>query len=119
MLILSNKAAYVTLFQTEKGRVIQDDHAHQFILEFGGKKSFFKVQEFLQFKKSIDNLNLQDLFLGEGPGVDIQIIHHTGSEHLFVFTLCELIGIKELLSGAATMIELNRILNDRLLSIVF
>lgn len=106
------------LYRTDKGAILQDDGTRQFILEFQGRSTRFKVAEFLQFKKNIDDLDLKDLFLSEGKGIDIQIIHQKGSGHLFVFTLCELVNIKELLQGAMAMIELNRIINDRLQAVV-
>lgn len=111
------KSDHSILFKTDKGAVIQDDHAHQFVLIFNGRQARFKVQEFLQFKRSMDAINLEDLFLGEGPGIDVQIIHHQGSDQLFVFTLCEIIAVKELVQGAMAMLQLNRILNDRLPSL--
>lgn len=102
------------LFRTDKGAVFQDDQSHKFILEFKGKQAQFKVSEFLQFKRSIDKINLQDLFLKDVTQVDIEIIHHFSSGHLFVFTLCELIAIRELLHGTMTMLELQRIISEKL-----
>lgn len=101
------------LFRTAKGAVYQDDSNNSFTLEFMGKKGVFKVHEFLHFKKSIDKINLDDLFLND-LDQDLQIIHHKNSDQLFVITLCDLVALKELLSGAKVMLELNSIISSRL-----
>ena len=102
------------LFRTSKGVIYQHDITSSFTMEFLGKTAVFKVQEFLHFKKSIDKINLTDLLLGDCP--DLQIIHHKFSNHLFVVTLCDLVAMKELLAGAKVMLELNSILNNRLVT---
>jgi hypothetical protein len=101
------------LFRTKKGVVYQDDQNSCFTLDFMGRKAVFKVYEFLHFKRSIDNINLTDLFLND-VGQDLQIIHHKISDQLFLITLCDLVALKELLSGAKVMLELNSIICSRL-----
>ena len=100
------------LFRTSKGVVFQDDKRGRFMLEFLGRTTNFKVQEFLHFKKSVDQINLEDLILNDLP--DLQIIHHRNTDQLFVVTLCDLVSLKELLNGAKVMIELNSIVSTRL-----
>jgi len=117
--VLNTSSQQSILYQTKKGTVIQDDGTCQFILEFQGRKTLFKVSEFLQFKKTLDEINLADLFLGEGTGIDVQIIHYRGSDHFFVLTLCELVALKDLMHGAMTMIALNRMVHDRLQAVIF
>ena len=109
-----SKLSNSCVFRTEKGAIIQDDHRRQYILEFQGKRTVFKVSDFLQFKKQLDQIDLAQLFLEDGKGMDVQILHQKGSDQIFVFTLCELVAIKELFHGAKTMLELNRILQERL-----
>ena len=101
------------LFRTEKGVVYQDDQTNSFTLDFMGRKAVFRVCEFLHFKRSIDNINLADLFLNDVDS-DLQIIHHRNSDQLFLITLCDLVALKELLSGAKVMLELNSIICSRL-----
>ena len=111
---ISGPVLYSELFRTSRGVVYQDDKNGLFILEFMNKTARFKVQEFLHFKKAIDLLDLDDLFINEKQ--DLQIIHHKNSDHLFVVTLCDLVTLKELLNGAKVMLELNSILSTRLAS---
>jgi hypothetical protein len=106
------------LYRTVRGVVYQDDVNNCFTLEFMGRKTVFKVYEFLHFKKSIDNINLADLFLND-QDQDLQIIHHKNSDQLFVITLCDLVALKELLSGAKVMLELNSIICSRLSTCAF
>jgi hypothetical protein len=101
------------LFRTDKGVVYQDDINSRFTLEFMGRKVSFKVHQFLHFKRSIDSINLEDLFLND-IHADLQIIHHRNTDQLLVVTLCELVALKELLSGAKVMLELNSIICSRL-----
>ena len=100
------------LFRTPKGVIFQNDRRGEFMLEFLGRTTNFKVQEFLHFKKSVDKINLEDLILNDLP--DLQIIHHRNTDQLFVVTLCDLVSLKELLNGAKVMLELNSIVNSRL-----
>ncbi|GJM30388.1 MAG: hypothetical protein DHS20C17_30230 [Cyclobacteriaceae bacterium] len=103
----------VELFRTPKGVVYQDDCNNGFLLEFMGKEVLFKVQEFLHFRKSIDRINLEDLLMND-LDPDLQIIHHKNTGQLFLITLCDLVALKELLSGAKVMLELNSIICSRL-----
>jgi len=100
------------LFRTEKGVIYQDDRNNRFTLEFMDRKAAFKVQEFLHFKKAVDSISLEELFLNDHS--DLQIIHHRNTDQLFLITLCELVALKELLSGAKVMLELNSIICSRL-----
>ncbi len=111
--VKNQKTGLNELYKTGKGAVYQDDENSCFTLEFMGKLTVFKVYEFLHFKKSIDNINLADLFLND-LGQDLQIIHHKNSDQLFIITLCDLVALKELLSGAKVMLELNSIICSRL-----
>ena len=108
-----NRSHVSELFRTDKGVVFQDDANNCFVLKFMGKKATFKVNEFIHFKKSIDRINLNDLFLND-LDTDLQIIHHKNSDQLFVVTLCDLVSLKELLAGAKVMLELNSIIYSRL-----
>ena len=109
-----SKTTYSCVFGTEKGALIQDDSCRQFILEFQGKRTYFKISEFLNFKKKLDQIDLAQLFLEEGKGMDVQILHQQGRDEIFVLTLCELVALKEIFHGAKTMLELNSILHQRL-----
>jgi len=103
------------LFRTVKGVIYQDNQQNNFSLEFLDRKVAFRVQDFLHFKKIIDRINIEDLLLGD-CFQDLQIIHHKHSDHLFVFTLCDLVALKELLAGAKVMLDLNHIICSRLSS---
>ncbi len=97
---------------------MQDDLARQFILNFKGKTVRLKACEFLNFKRYVDQISLEDMILRDGIGMDLQIIHHPRANQIFVLTLCEVIAMKELLNGTMVMLELQRILDDRLVSFV-
>jgi len=101
------------LYRNHKGVVYQNDHDNTFLLEFSGKQCVFKVQGFINFKKTIDKIDLDDLFLNESAA-DLQIIHHKNSGQLFLVTLCELVALRDLLAGSRAMLELNSIICSRL-----
>ena len=103
------------LFRTSKGVVYQNDQNNSFFLDFQGRTAEFRVQDFLHFKRSVDKINLDDLFLND-LNPDLQIIHHKNTDQLFLITLCDLVALKELLSGAKVMLELNSIICSRLSS---
>jgi len=100
------------LFKTEKGCIIQDDAHNRFMIRFQGKEYSFKPCEFLNLKRYLEGVDWEDIFLTDSPGTDIHIINHR--ESLMVLTLCEFIGLRELVRGAMAMLELQRIIHQRL-----
>ena len=64
---------------------------------------------------AVDKINLEDLFFNDLS--DLHIIHHRHSDHLFLVTLCDLVALKELLSGTKVMLELNETWEDRVLNL--
>jgi len=101
------------LFKTDKGVISQNDQNNKILLEFLDRKAKFRVQEFLHFKRTIDQINLEDILMGDCFS-DLQIVHHKHSDQLFVLTLCDLVALKELLDGAKVMLNLNSIICSRL-----
>ena len=100
------------IFETDKGCILQDDTTNRFIVRFHDKEVSFKPCEFLNLKRHLEAVDWDDMFLTDGPGSDIHIINH--GESLLVLTLCEFIGLRELIRGAMAMLELQRIIHQRL-----
>ena len=100
------------IFKTDKGSVIQDDARNRFIVRFQGKEVAFSPCQFLNLKRHLESVDWENIFLTDAPGTDIHILNH--GESLLVLTLCEFIGLRELVRGSMAMLELQIIIHQRL-----
>lgn len=103
----------IEVFRTEKGCVFQSDIQNSFYIEFGGKITAHKTIHFLKLKGILDDINLAQRITCT-KSADCEIIKINKSEEYYVLTLCELVGFKELITGARVMLELNSIIRERL-----
>lgn len=106
------------LYVNEFGKVYQDLTNHKIIVELNGEQSAFNIHCFFAFKKKIDRIDLADLITKSDASSDDQIVNPCGCDRCFVFSIMELVQLKDLLSGARVMMDLNRILYERLYNII-
>ena len=103
----------IEIFKTKKGCVYQCNDSNRFILEFAGYTMTFTARNFIDFSKLVRKIDLDSLIVDISIS-DIQIINPSGTDRICALTLCELIALRELMSGAKAMLDLNSILYDRL-----
>ncbi|WP_299452122.1 DUF6686 family protein [uncultured Microscilla sp.] len=109
---------FIEVYQTPNGAVYQSNKDRCFWVEFNGAMTSYKVLCFYKFKKAVDNIDL-DLMANNSDAVyDYEIIAPCSCERCYVLTLTEIAELKELLSGAKVMLELNSILYERLYSVL-
>lgn len=102
------------IFRTPNGCVYQSDVKGCFSVAFGGYMTEYKFPCFFALKRLVDRTDLDAMILNSSKASDIEIISPCGSERCYVLTPAQLLEFKELLTGAAVMLQLNSILHERL-----
>jgi len=102
----------VELHKTTKGFVWQCNITNRIFLEFGGITTAFKVHNFFNFKRLIDSINIIDKLYDLSDEADFDIIEAPNANQTFTLHLCDLIHLRELLSGARFALYVNSFLNE-------
>ncbi|WP_337040748.1 hypothetical protein [Emticicia sp. 17c] len=102
----------VELYKTSKGLVYQCNLTNRVFLEFGGIVTSFKVHNFINFKRLIDSINIIDKLYDLSDEADFDIVKAPNSNQVFTLHLCEVIHLRELLSGARFALYVNSFLNE-------
>ena len=102
------------IFSTRHGCVYQCDNQHRLFVEFSGIRTAFKVQGLFKLKRLVDSIDLDAMAQNPCRVADFEIVHLPGCERCFVLTLTDILKLRDLLSGAVVMLELNSILQERL-----
>ena len=100
-------ANFEEIFQTENGSVYQCSRKNCYWLDFNGCTTAFKVRDFFAFKKKIDSIDVEAMLADSSRSSDFEIIMPYRTENIFLLSVNEIIPLRELLSGAKFMIELN------------
>ncbi|NID09561.1 hypothetical protein [Fibrivirga algicola] len=104
--------SYQEVFKTDKGAVYQCDKTNRLVLSFWGSHTPFSARDFAQFRRMVDTVNIHQMALSTDAADDVEILTLPHSERCYVLTLCEIIHLRELLSGANLMLELNSMLRE-------
>ncbi|GAA4780356.1 hypothetical protein GCM10023231_04190 [Olivibacter ginsenosidimutans] len=100
------------VFRTVHGAVLQCSNKNCYWLEFMGDCTPFKVADFIQFKKQIEEIDLDSLLNDPSPRADYTILMPFRSQRCFVLTLNELLNLREIMEGAKFMMELPGFIKD-------
>ena len=104
---------FVEVFQTRNGSVFQSDRENCWYVDFAGKLARFDYRCMMKLRKAVYHIDIEALLLSSELTPDLEIVFICACEHCYVLTLLEIIAFKELLEGTFVMLELNRILHDR------
>ncbi|HAA16712.1 MAG TPA: hypothetical protein DCE41_35380 [Cytophagales bacterium] len=104
------------LYSNNKGSVWQDNRGRGFWLDWEGRFSFFRYPTYVDFSRHVGSIDLEAMVMDTSAQGDFTIFSPRNSERLFVLSLCEAWHLKDLLSGAQTMLDLHRIVQERLYS---
>lgn len=110
--MVSQVPAYQELFRTDKGAVYQCDKSNRLILEFWDTHTPMSVRDFTQFRRMVQTIDIRQMALSTDSAYDVEILTPPRSERCYVLTLCEVIHLRELLTGASLMLELNSLLRE-------
>lgn len=100
------------VFATSNVRIFQNDTRASFILQLPNDEVEFKLCALMAFRKKIQSIDLADMFMPSHPGVEI--ITMPQIERIFVFDLYQILELRDLFSGAMTMLELNSLIHEQL-----
>lgn len=99
------------LFKSEHGAVYQCSKNNCYWLEFNGELSSFKVTDFLRFKRDVDAIDLDELLINSARSADFTILMPHRCNRCFLLSALDILNLRELLSAARFMIELNSLLS--------
>jgi hypothetical protein len=108
-----NNQGLAEVFQTSSGSVYQSDKECCWYVDFAGKFARFDYRSLLLLKKSVYNINIEALLLKDNRSADLEIVFICACDHCYVLSTLEIIALKELLQGTFAMLELNKIIHDR------
>lgn len=104
---------FVEVFQTSKGSVFQSDAENCWYVDFAGKLARFDYRCMMKLKKAVYAMDIESLLLKSERSADLEIVFICACDHFYVLNFMEIIAFKELLEGTFVMLELNRIVHDR------
>lgn len=107
------KVKHTEVFQTTHGAVFQSDRESCWYIDFAGKTARFDYRCLMKLKKAVYALDIEALLLRSDKSPDLEIVFICACDHCYVLTLLQIIAFRELLEGTFAMLELNRIIHDR------
>jgi len=107
------------VYRNSQGCIYQDDCRNCLILEYNGYTTQLSVNCFFHLKKQFDQVDIPAIVNDPSPQSDMIFISPPSCDRFFALTLPELLGFKDLFTGARAMLELNSILHERIYTPVF
>jgi len=102
------------LFSTAKGYTLQCDLTSKIILHFGEMQASFRIQDFLNFRRVINHIDIRSKLFDLSDESDYEFVEAPKLNINHKLTLCELIQLRELVNGTHFAIELNSLLHELL-----
>jgi hypothetical protein len=114
---LSPTTQWTDVFKTAKGAVYQSDEERCWYVDFAGKVAKFDYRCLLKLRKAVYHIDIEHTLLNTTKDPDVEIIFICACDHCYVLSLLQIIALKEILEGTFVMLELNRILHERLYAV--
>jgi len=108
----TNKNQLEQLYKTDFGAVYQCNSKNCYWLEFGGEWHPLKVSDFLFFKKEVDSIDVVSMLNNPSRTADVVILRSFRAKRCFVLDALGILQLKDLLSAARFMIDLNSVLKE-------
>ncbi|WP_229208959.1 hypothetical protein [Dyadobacter luticola] len=102
------------LFSTAKGYSLQCDVTSKVILHFGDLTASFKIRDFLNFRRAVNQIDIQSKLFDLSDESDYEFVEAPQLNLSHKLTLCETIQFRELVNGTFFAIELNSLLHELL-----
>lgn len=100
------------LYRTEFGAVYQCNLKNCYWLEFAGEWYSLNVSDFLFFKKEVDSIDIVSMLVDSSRHSDVVVLQSYRARRCFVLNAVEILQLKDLLSAARFMIELNSVIQE-------
>ncbi len=95
------------VFKTEKGAVYQCSRKNRYWLDFANTSTSFTVSDFFSFKKRIDEIDIEAMLNDSSRNSDFEMIMPFRTDRCFILSVEDILNLREVLSGAKFMLELN------------
>ncbi len=105
-------ANFEEIYKTPHGAVYQCSRQNCYWLEFAGNTTAFKVNDFFNFKKKIDGIDVSAMIINPSRTADFTIVMPFRTPRCFVLDINAVLNLRELLCGAKFMIELNSVVKE-------
>lgn len=112
-LVESNTLSPEVLFQTSNASISQCDTQGKYILSFAHDQIVFRACELISFRRKIQHIDLTQLLDSDTP--DVEIISMPHCDRLFVFSIYEILELKDLFAGTFAMLELNSVIHKEII----
>jgi hypothetical protein len=110
---------FVEVFQTAKGSVFQSDREKCWYVDFAGKVARFDYRCLMRLKKVVYAIDIEALLMKSELSADLEIVFICACDQFYVLNFMEIIAFKELLEGTFVMLELNKIVHDRVYRVTY
>lgn len=99
------------LFRNEHGAVYQCSKKNCYWLEFNGERTAFTVSDFLRFRENVNAIDIESILINPSRTADYTILMPFRCSRCFLLSAIDVVNLKEILSAARFMIELNSLLS--------
>lgn len=101
----------VKIYENQAGVSFQCDSTNTFLIEILGKSYRFDVCSLISFRKKIMDINVESLLL-DSTAPSTEIIYLGCTDSLFIFSIEDIVHLKDLLEGTFAMLQLNSIIHS-------
>lgn len=105
------------LFKNRVGTLYQSNVARRFYLDFQGSLQSFSAKQFNQVKSILDTVDPENVLMNHSL-CDTEVVYLPSMDLLLVMRVHEILGLKDLFDGAATMLDLTAILYTRIYNVL-
>jgi len=96
------------VFSVDQAKFYQSDSDEQFCIVLNDDSFRFKLCDLIKFKNKLNSIDLSALLLS--AHCDVELIYLPHIDRFLLLNIREILVLKELLSGAFAMMELNSII---------
>lgn len=107
------------LYVNDHGGVYQCDKTNRICVHFAGTITRFRIDNFLNFKKLVDGVDIYTMIFDLSDEFDSEVIDLPNASKQIKLTLCEIIHLRELLDGAKFALYVNDVVSEILSEQVF
>jgi len=105
-------AHFEEVYRASHGAVYQCSRQNCYWLDFAGSTTAFKISDFFNFKKRVDEVDISAMIIDSSRTADFTILMPFRTPRCFVLDVNDVLNLRELLSGAKFMIELNSVVSE-------
>ncbi len=111
--VIAPSVEFVEVFQTSNGAVFQSDKENCWYIDFAGKLARFDYRSLMKLRKAVYAIDIEMILMNSEKTADLEIVFICACDHCYVLNTLQILAIRELIEGTFVMLELNRILHDR------